>query len=32
LHHAAAALGYVAASVTVGIAAVYAGTILGRTF
>ena len=32
VHHAAAALGYVAASVTVGIAAVYAGTVLGRTF
>ena len=31
VHHAAVALGYIAASVTVGIAAVYAGTLVGRT-
>ncbi len=31
VHHAAVALGYIAASVTLGIAAVYAGTLVGRT-
>jgi CrcB protein len=31
VHHVAAAAGYVLASVAVGIAAVYAGTLVGRT-
>lgn len=31
VHHAAVALGYIAVSVTIGIAAVYAGTLVGRT-
>ena len=30
VHHVAIALAYIAASVTIGIAAVYAGTVLGR--